>query len=179
MPNQEGLQWFLDNIWDKLLERFPRLQLHIAGRNTPNHMHHRRLKNVTIHGEVPNALDFINQHSLMVVPLLSGSGMRVKILEGMALGKVVLTSSLGLEGIEAENKEEVLVADTVEEFIQAVAYCYQQKDKLVHLGQRAQVYVAREYDNLEIGRKLVRIYQKMTKVAMPRPRKVKRELPIG
>ncbi len=76
-----------------------------------------------IQGEVPDAGSFINQHSIMVVPLLSGSGMRAKILEGMALGKVVLTTSVGLEGIEARHKKEVLVADTSKEFLDALNFC--------------------------------------------------------
>lgn len=178
MPNQEGLQWFLDNAWSKLLERFPKLQLHVAGRNTPERMYYNAPKNVTIHGEVPDALKFINQHSLMIVPLLSGSGMRVKILEGMALGKVVLTTSVGLEGIDAKNQEEVLIANTPEEFIKAIEFCYQKNGELVQIGQRAQVYVAKEYDNLEIGRKLVQLYHKITKKPMPQPRRIPKVVEI-
>ena len=102
MPNREGLDWFLSKVWQRLTPEFPDLELHVAGRNTPASLYKKRSKNVVIHGEVPNAVDFINQHSIMVVPLLSGSGMRAKILEGMALGKVVMTTQLGLEGIRAK-----------------------------------------------------------------------------
>lgn len=162
MPNLEGLQWFLDKVWPQLTQRFPKLTLHIAGRNTPDSMLQMKLKNVHIHGEVPDALEFINQHSVMIVPLLSGSGMRVKILEGMLLGKVVLTTSIGLEGIAATNKKEVLIANQPEEFITAIASCYEGQKQLIHIGQRAQVFVAKKYDNLEIARKVMRKYQQLT-----------------
>ncbi|MBL7775228.1 MAG: glycosyltransferase, partial [Saprospiraceae bacterium] len=102
MPNLEGLRWFLQEVWKPLLAaQFPQLELHIAGRNTPDWLRALGLPRVHVHGEVPDAAGFINQHSILVVPLLSGGGMRAKILEGMALGKVVLSTSLGLEGIAA------------------------------------------------------------------------------
>ncbi|MCB0606628.1 MAG: glycosyltransferase [Lewinellaceae bacterium] len=159
MPNQEGLVWFLDNIWGKLHRKFPNLELHVAGRNTPDWLMQLNKKNVHIHGEVPDSADFINRHSVMIVPLLSGSGMRAKIIEGMALGKVVITTSLGLEGINAQHRSEVLVADTPEEFIRSIAYCYRKGPELEKMGRKAQEFVARNYDSLEIARKLLKIYQ--------------------
>lgn len=161
MPNQEGLRWFLQNVWQRLRTQFPNLQLHIAGRNTPKWLLNNKERNVVVHGEVPSAADFINQHSLMVVPLLSGSGMRVKILEGMALGRVVLTTKIGLEGINAQHAAEVMVADQPDEFVNCVSNCYQSNGQLVDIGRRAQVLVAKEYDNLAIGKRLVAAYERM------------------
>lgn len=162
MPNLEGLQWFLDHVWKPLLApAFPELTFHIAGRNTPSWLRRLRLPRVHVHGEVPNAIDFINQHSILVVPLLAGGGMRAKILEGMALGKVVLSSPIGLEGIAARHLQEVLVADTPEAFYSAVNWCYAQGDELVHIGQRAQVFCANHFDNLEIARRLLSAYRNL------------------
>lgn len=158
MPNQEGLMWFLDEVWEKVHHRFPELTLHIAGRNTPEWIRSLKRKNVTIHGEVASAKQFINKHSLMLVPLRSGSGMRAKILEGMALGKTVISTSLGLEGIQATNRTEVLVADTVEDFVQGIQFCYQSNGELKSLGQRALDFVGRNYDSQDIARKLIQAY---------------------
>lgn len=77
---------------------------------------------------MPKHLSIIIQS--IIVPLLSGSGMRVKILEGMFLGRIVITTSLGLEGINAQHKNQVLVADTVEEFVKAVEFCLNIQSKL-------------------------------------------------
>lgn len=160
MPNTEGLQWFLDNVWQKLLEKFPKLTLHIAGRNTPESIRKINQPNVKVYGEVPSAVDFINEHSVMIVPLLSGSGMRAKILEGMALGKVVVTTSLGLEGVAASHKKEVLVADTVEEFLNCFQYCIESNGQLSKIGQLAQEFVIDHYDNINVAQQLMDIYQK-------------------
>ncbi|TNE51750.1 MAG: glycosyltransferase, partial [Bacteroidetes bacterium] len=162
MPNIEGLTWFLQKVWKPLLHpAYPELELHIAGRNTPAWLRRLRMPGVHVHGEVPDASDFINQHTVMVVPLLAGSGMRAKILEGMALGKVVLSTSIGLEGIAARHRQEVLIADTPEEFYSAVRWCMEQSAELIPLGQRAQVFCAQHFDNLELGRQLAHTYRSM------------------
>lgn len=158
MPNQEGLVWFLQSVWDQLSERYPELELHIAGRNTPWWISRRRSDKVIIHGEIPDAVSFINQHPVMIVPLFSGSGMRVKILEGMALGKVVITTSLGLEGINATHLEEVIIANTPEEFLESFDYCYHHREEMLHIGRKAQVFVAKHYDNLSIAKDLIKAY---------------------
>ena len=90
--------------------------------------------------------------------LLSGSGMRAKILEGMALGKVVLTTSLGLEGIDAQHLKNVLVADTPAEFSKCLNWAYNQNGQLQKLGSNAQKLVNSEYDNLSIGENLLTAY---------------------
>ncbi len=159
MPNQEGLSWFLNHVWQPLQKRFPKLSLHIAGRNTPASLRQLQLPNVKIYGEVPDAEAFINQHSVMVVPLLSGSGMRAKIIEGMALGKVVVTTSMGLEGIDAKHRKEVLVADSVQEFIDCFEFCIESNGQLQQLGHSAKEFVNEKYDSQSVARRLLEVYR--------------------
>ena len=161
MPNLEGLKWFLDNVWDGLLDKYPNLKLHVAGRNTPTTLINSRYKNVKVYGEVNDAKRFINGHSVMIVPLLSGSGMRAKILEGMALGRVVLTTQLGLEGIDAKHKKEVLVANTAEEFIKALDFCYESNGSLSKIGLNAKKLTDSNYDNLKTAIGLIKEYNKL------------------
>ena len=66
-------------------------------------------------------LNLSTKHAVMIVPLFSGSGMRVKIVEGMMMGKVIITTTLGKEGIEGEHKQHFLVADDENQFMQAVS----------------------------------------------------------
>jgi len=155
IPNLEGMDWFIKNAWPTIRAAFPELTLHLAGRNTPDHLHELISQKVIVHGEVPDAKDFINQHPVMIVPLLSGSGMRVKILEGMALGRVVITTSIGLEGIEAQHKKEVLIADTAAEWFQCLKFCQEHNEALSHIGAAAQNLIREHYDNLEIGQRLL------------------------
>jgi len=159
IPNIEGLKWFMDEVWAKAQLRFPGLQLHIAGRNTPEWMKTMDVPNIHVHGEIPDAQAFINAHSIMVVPLWSGSGMRAKILEGMALGKVVLSTSIGLEGIAATHQKEVLIADDVNAFLDGIAFCYESNGELKSMGKSAQKFVETTYDNMAIAELLTAAYR--------------------
>jgi glycosyltransferase involved in cell wall biosynthesis len=158
MPNLEGLQWFIDRVWPQLQLSFPELELHIAGRNTPPSLLQLKKPNIIVHGEVPESIPFINQHNLMIVPLLSGSGMRAKILEGMALGKVVLTTSIGLEGINATHQEEVLVANTPDQFLEGLTFILQSREQLAKMSQQARNFVFNEYDSRAIAKRLQEAY---------------------
>jgi glycosyltransferase involved in cell wall biosynthesis len=159
MPNQEGLRWFLDMVWLPLLApNFPELTFHIAGRTAPRWLRELDLERVTFHGEVPDAADFLNQHAVMVVPLLSGGGMRAKILEGMAVGKVVLSTRLGIEGIDAEDRRECLLAEQPQEWLEAMRWCYSEGANLGALGARARVFCEQHFDNEAVARRLVKVF---------------------
>jgi len=163
MPNQEGLRWFLDTVWLPLLvPHFPDLTFHIAGRTAPRWLRELVMERVTFHGEVPNAADFLNQHSVMVVPLLSGGGMRAKILEGMAVGKVVLSTHLGIEGIEATDRRECLLAEQPEEWLEALRWCYVEGENLAALGAQARVFCAQNFDNEAVAKKLLEVFENKT-----------------
>ena len=156
MPNQEGLRWFLEEVWRPLLlPNFPELTFHIAGRTAPRWLRELDIERVQFHGEVPSAADFLNQHSVMVVPLLSGGGMRAKILEGMAVGKVVLSTRLGIEGIEARDRQECLLAEAPEEWLEALRWCYAEKGRLAEIGANARAFCEQHFDNEEVARKLM------------------------
>jgi len=162
IPNQEGLKWFLENVWmPVLLPKFPELTFHIAGRTAPDWITRLQLPGVHFHGEVPSAPDFLNQHSVMVVPLLSGGGMRAKILEGMAVGKVVLSTRVGMEGIDAHHGRECLLADSPEEFAQAVSWCTAQGRNLAEMGRHALDFCAEHYDNLRVAEQLLEEFRKV------------------
>lgn len=160
MPNQEGLRWFLDLVWQPLLvPNFPELTFHIAGRTAPSWLRELNMERVIFHGEVSSAADFLNQHSVMVVPLLSGGGMRAKILEGMALGKVVLSTRLGMEGIEAADRQECLLAQQPEEWLEAIRWCYAKN--IAEIGARARVFCEQNFDNKVLAKALAEVFKRM------------------
>lgn len=167
MPNQKGLQWFLENVWTiyKASENSTsKVELHIAGRNAPDWLKKMSHKDVHFHGEVENAKDFMNQHALQIVPLFSGGGIRVKILEAMMLGRVVLTTSMGLEGIEAKDGVEILVANTAEEFKSKIEFCLKNQKILSVIGQNGRKLIETKYDNLSVATKVLAQYNKMSKL---------------
>lgn len=161
MPNAEALHWFLHKVWHKINNRFPDYELHVAGRNCPESIKSLKTNKVTIHGEVDDSNKFISSHPLMVVPLLSGSGMRVKILEGMALGKVIITTSLGLEGIPATDMENILIADTPEDFLGCFEYLHNHPKEVARIGKNAVQFVSERYDTYKIAATLIAKYKSL------------------
>ena len=99
MPNEEGIRWFIDEVLPKTVEKVPNFVYHLAGRNMPEWLTALNNPSVDVIGEVPDAKEFVANHDVAIVPLLAGSGIRIKIIESMAMGKTVITTRVGAEGI--------------------------------------------------------------------------------
>jgi glycosyltransferase involved in cell wall biosynthesis len=158
LPNIEGVQWLIEQVWPKVIEKAPEARLHIAGRNCPDWLKNIDTKGIVIAGEVADAAAFISSHHCMLVPLLSGSGMRVKILEGMAMERLVISTSLGLEGIAAKNNQEVLIANSAIDFAAAILSVISSYDKARLMGKNAAILIQKNFDNLHIARQLIAEY---------------------
>jgi polysaccharide biosynthesis protein PslH len=159
MPNLDGLYWFLDNVWGEVIEKYPDAEFHIAGRHTPPELLTLRKKGVVVHGEVEDSKAFIIKYGAMVVPLFSGSGMRVKIIEGMALSKCIISTSIGMEGINVAHKHEILVANTKEEFVRVIDDIFAHPEKIQLIGKNALKYVQKTYDYKKIAHDLLLKYK--------------------
>jgi glycosyltransferase involved in cell wall biosynthesis len=155
MPNQEGLAWFLDNVWSRINQQFPEMKFYIAGRGDATWFDSSQYKNVILLGEIEDAAAFISSKAIMIVPLFSGSGMRVKIIEGMALGKAVVSTSIGIEGIIHHQNEDVLIADTPKSFIEAITSLVENPSKFNDICGKAKVNIDRNYSNRSLTEKLV------------------------
>jgi glycosyltransferase involved in cell wall biosynthesis len=146
-PNIEGMNWFLENVWEKYVEtwRAASLRFVIAGKGNKAIFCNKNYKNLQVFDFVENAQQFINEHDIMVVPLLSGSGMRIKIMEGLALGKPVITTTIGAEGIEVTDKENIFIADTPEKMIQTIDFCVNNVEKCEKTGKNARKLIENKY----------------------------------
>lgn len=160
-PNVEGMDWFLEEVWDTILDKYPDVTFTIAGRSIPKTFLEKKIKNFEIAGEVPNANDFMLSKDIMIVPLLSGSGVRVKIIEGMALQKVIISTSVGAEGLAVENGKNILIADTPEEFADAIEKCIKTPDLCTIIGENARSFVSLNHNNELITRKLIDFYHSL------------------
>jgi glycosyltransferase involved in cell wall biosynthesis len=159
MPNEEAIKWLLKTIWPKIQLKYPNLNLYLAGRNMPGWLLELKMKNVVVEGEVKDSLKFINSKSIMVVPLQSGGGMRIKIIEGMALAKTIISTSIGAEGIAYEPGLNLLIADTEDAFEQAIARCVSDKTFSETIGKNARKLIETKYDNRKICKRLFEFYQ--------------------
>ena len=160
-PNQEGLIWFFDNCWDAVREKYPELQFFIAGRNAPAWFQKMmNLPNVVFKGEVVDAYEFINSKSIMVVPLFSGSGMRIKIIEGMALGKPIITTAVGTEGISTTSGVNIVVTENAEGFVQSISDLIEDREYFNKISKNAIEYIHKNFDNLSSAGSLIDFYKK-------------------
>ena len=154
-PNIEGMTWFLENVWKKVTEKHPQLSLALAGKGNKELFGNKNFGNVQVFDFVANAQQFMNEHDIMVVPLLSGSGMRIKIMEGLALGKPIITTTTGAEGIEITDKENIFIADTPEEMVQIIDFCVKNVKQCEETGKNARKLIENNYAQEKITPKLL------------------------
>lgn len=160
-PNQEGLVWFVNKVWPKLREKHPGLMCHVAGRNAPEWIVSlfEKTPNVNYLGEIDDAYAFINENAVMIAPLFSGSGMRVKIIEGMALGKTIVTTTIGAEGIGVLPGHNVLIEDDEHEFATRIDELLNNRQLFDSIGRNAIKFVKENYDNHKISVSLAEFYK--------------------
>lgn len=161
MPNEEGIRWFLDEVWPEVATAQPELKLYLAGREMPEWLNSLNLRNVEVVGEVPDAADFIKSKSISIAPLLSGSGIRIKIIESMALGKAVISTTIGAEGINYISGENIMIADSKEEFLSAINKLYQNPELSINIGKSAQSLIRKEHNTQKIILRLVAFYREI------------------
>ncbi len=159
IPNREGILWFINNCWNVLIKQNPELKFYIAGRNAPKSFIDKlNYKNIIFLGEVENAKEFINSKAIMVVPLLSGSGMRIKIIEGMAMQKFIISTSIGAQGIGHKNNDNIIIADSGKDFIDAINLAINNKTVYKTIKKNAREFIIKNFDNFEISKSLSEFY---------------------
>jgi glycosyltransferase involved in cell wall biosynthesis len=116
-----------------------------------------------VDGEVPDVWEYMQRFSIMVVPLFSGSGIRIKIVEAMAAGKAIITTAIGAEGINYENGQHLLIAKDAKSFIDAIIRLCNDQALRDSLGKNARMLIAKEHDNNKLMQKLTGFYAELLK----------------
>ena len=158
LPNIEGLNWFLEQVLPKIIEKNPNAVVNIAGRNMPQKIAQQASKNIKIWGEIDHAQTYMQQNGILIVPLLSGSGMRIKLVEAMALGKAIVSTSVGAEGVCGTHLEHYYIADTPQTFADACLKLLQNPEICTDLGKNAYFLAKTHYDNQKINAELCQFY---------------------
>jgi len=161
MPNLEGIRWFLQNVWPHVNREFPDLKFWLAGRMMPDWLIKVGLANVEVVGEVDDASEFMQSKMVMIVPLFSGSGIRIKIIEGMALQRPIISTSIGAEGIRYNNGKDIIIADSVEEFINAIRKCVSDQNYCTQIGTNARKLIEEKHNNDKLIERLTEFYKKI------------------
>jgi len=161
LPNQEGVEWLLDQVWPVVLKSCPKAILHLAGRNMPVSIQRRSSANIIVQDFVEDAREYMGRYGIMVVPLLSGGGKRVKIIEGMLMQRSIVSTRIGAEGIGASVGRDILLADTPEAFAEAIVRLLLDRDLQLQLGRHARAFAASAFDNRNIGEQLIYFFNKI------------------
>ncbi|HSH50815.1 MAG TPA: glycosyltransferase, partial [Bacteroidales bacterium] len=106
-------------------------------------------------GEIDHAFDYMCNNGPLIVPLFSGSGLRVKIVEAMAFKKPIISTSIGAEGIPYTNKKNIIIANTEDEFIQGVKRLIQNKDTQKEIGENAYTLATKNFDLQKIAKEVL------------------------
>jgi polysaccharide biosynthesis protein PslH len=121
--NVEGIHFLLDEVWPRLVAARPEIRAVIIGRNPPASLSDKireRGLNVTLTGFVDDIRPYVARSNVYVIPLFVGSGTRIKAFEAMAMGRPVISTSLGIEGLDVTDGEHFLRADSAEEFSRGI-----------------------------------------------------------
>ena len=161
MPNEEGIRWFVDEVLPKTVEKVPDFVYHLAGRSMPEWLTSMKNPHVDVVGEVPDAKEFVTNHDIAIVPLLSGSGIRIKIIESMALGKTVITTRVGAEGILYDEEVNIIIAENKAKMVEAIRSLNENPQTAVKIGQAARKLVEETYDNRKIIARLLMFYEQI------------------
>jgi O-antigen biosynthesis protein len=163
-PNLEALDWFARKVLPRVLERLPEARLVIVGADPPpRHSLPDFGDRMELRGFVEDVREPLSRYSLFVCPILSGSGMRVKLLEAFAAGIPVVSTKLGAEGLADQDGEICALADSPEEFAKKILNLFADPAKAASLAERAREHVVATRDMGVLTRKLLDSYRAVVK----------------
>lgn len=158
-PNNDGVLWFLENVYEKLQEIDSEIELYIVGKNPSSQVLKlaRTLKNVIVTGYVNSVDPYYEMCDFMIVPLFVGSGQRIKIIEAFSRKMPVVSTTVGAESLVYQNGESILIADNPQEFIDAFSQL-REAEKRKHIAEKAREIYESFYSTEAIGRRFIKIF---------------------
>ena len=165
LPNRDAVMWILQELWPRIVTRVPEAKLSIAGSSPPDWLRREvETRKIDFQPNVPDPNAFVRSLAVVLAPIRAGGGMRIKILEAMALGRPVVATTLGASGMDAKH---VIVAADPDAFADAVARLLRDPETAATLGAAGREHVARTYDSDTLAEGLLTFYEGL---ARPSPR---------
>jgi glycosyltransferase involved in cell wall biosynthesis len=154
-PNGEGVRWFAEQAWPEVRRRVPGVRLLVVGRNPPAAVRAlARDPSIEVTGGVPSVAPFFHRASAVVIPLRSGGGTRLKALEAMAAGRAIVSTSIGVEGLEVRDGHDVLLRDDAASFAEGAVRLLEDEALARRLAAAGREVVASRYDWRALGDRL-------------------------
>ena len=160
-PNIDAVAYFCQQIFPGILAEFPSAVFQIVGRNPHSSVRKLASRSVEVTGTVPSVADYLRDASVVVVPLRIGGGTRLKIFEAMAIGKALVSTSIGAEGLDVENGRDLILADDAASQIQAITLLLRDST-LRRRYEEAAARLAAQYDWSNIERRFAEVLQQVS-----------------
>ncbi|MFV0438589.1 MAG: glycosyltransferase [Desulfopila sp.] len=163
-PNLDAVTWFDGKILPLILEDFPQISLHVIGnKSSIDAVKLKHPASITFHGRVEDVRPFISRATLFVVPLRIGGGTRLKILNAMAMKKCVVSTSIGAEGLGAMDGENIVIADTSQDFAEKIRQCLNAPEYSNTIGEGGYTHILENFQWDAIGNDLRKVYHLLSK----------------
>ncbi len=161
LPNRQAMEWFRQDIWPLISSGDPEAAFFMGGKNMPEHYKNWGTDKFHVAGEIHDLETFTEDKSILVVPLKSGSGIRIKTIEAMLAGKAVVTTSQGALGLAVRHKEHCLIADSAEEFAQAVLTLLSDHEMRNKLADNGRQFASEHFGNEAVSRRWADFYTRL------------------
>ena len=153
LANEDGIVYFMDKVLPIIRQHVSDAKLWVVGRRPSSRLERlaKNISGVRLTGTVADIRPYMAKASVYVVPLLVGGGTRLKIFEAMAMGKAIVSTSIGAEGLPVAPGENILLADTAEDFARQVVALLRSQARREDLGRLARQLVERNYSWNSVG----------------------------
>jgi polysaccharide biosynthesis protein PslH len=161
--NKDAVLHFIADIWPLVKQKVPGVVFHVIGQDPPSDLLHiaQRDGSVRVHGYVDDVRPYVARAAVYAVPIRVGGGTRLKVLDAMAQGKAIVSTSVGCEGIEVVHGEQIYIEDEDRAFAERVATLLGDQGLRHELGRRARLVAEAKYSWTIIGSVLQNAYQSL------------------
>ena len=156
--NIDGVEYFCKEIWPLVLAKAPEARFQVVGRDPHPRVKKLASDSVQVTGTVPSIVDYLRDAAVFVIPLRIGGGTRIKIYEGMAMGKATVSTTVGAEGLDVTHGKDIILADDPKAFADSIVK-FLQDDNARRSFEAAAAATARQYDWSVITQRFVEVLQ--------------------
>lgn len=162
-PNEDAIVWFTENVWPKIREANSQVALELVGKSPPEQVEALGdREDITVTGFVEDITEWVQRATVVVIPIRVGTGVRMKILHAMAMGKPIVSTATGMQGIAVEDDVHALIRDEPTDFATGVNHLLEEENRRTELGTNAKKFVAEHYGYDSVAMKLEAVYEEIT-----------------
>lgn len=167
-PNVKAMEWFIEEVWPKLVTQRPGVTLGVVGSNPPESLRQlaAQTEGITVYGYVDDVRPYVQGAELYVCPIFDGGGTKLKLLDAFAMKKCVLAHPVAVEGINATDGVDICLASTADEYVKAIVDLLDRPDERSRIGSAARNLAENEYSFSALGRKFSDVLKSSTESAM-------------